>query len=241
MKKLTSHILLLLIGCLPLLSNAQNDVLTIHFKNMVGNNPLTLFEQTYNNKFNEPFTVNKFKYYIADLVIKGANKQVKVWHEPKLIDEEDSASKNITITAPNFQVNTIEFTIGVDSSYNVNGVQVGDLDPMKGMFWTWNSGYVYAKIEGQSDSSHAPSHYFSYHVGGYKNGENALRKVVLKTELNNVTKPPHEIIIEADALQWFSAEKDIKIGISPICHQPGFFALQLANNYQHMFHIGLIK
>lgn len=221
-------------------TNAQQKELYIQFKNVAGKSPLVLLEQTYTNAFSEPFTVNKFKYYIADLVLKGADKKLTVWKKPKLIDEADSASKTITIAQPNFIINSVEFTIGVDSSYNISGVQTDDLDPMKGMFWTWNTGYIYAKLEGQSDSSHAPSNYFSYHVGGYKTGENALRKVVLNLPANNL-QTLSTIVIEADILKWFKAANDIQISSYPLCHQPGALALKLSNNYQQMFQIADIK
>lgn len=220
--------------------HAQQKKLTLHFQNAVGNQALVLFEQTYSNVFLEPFTVNKFKYYIADFTLKGTNQTMTVWQKPKLIDEADSASKTITITQPNFIVSSIEFTIGVDSSYNVSGVQTDDLDPMKGMFWTWNTGYIYAKLEGQSDSSHAPSNYFSYHVGGYKTNENALRKVVLNLTANH-QQTLSTIVIEADVLKWFNAMNNIKISNAPVCHQPGKLALELANNYQQMFRIAEVK
>ena len=216
--------------------NAQEQQLHIQFKNVVGKQALVMFEQTYNNPFNEPFTVNKFRYYIADLTLKGTDKKITVWKKPRLIDEADSASKQFFTPIPKFQITSIEFTIGVDSSHNVNGVQTEDLDPIKGMFWTWNTGYIYAKLEGQSDSSHAPSNYFSYHVGGYKTGENVLRKVVLTIPANN-KQLLSTIVIEADILKWFNASNDIKISSSSLCHQPGDLAIKLANNYQYMFQI----
>lgn len=222
--------------CCPILSMAQGPVMRFHFKHTVGNKPLVLFEETYQNQFGEPFTVNKFRYYVADLVLKGIDKKITVWEKPRLIDEADSASKLFVIPVQKFQITSIEFTIGVDSIYNVSGTQTDDLDPMKGMFWTWNTGYIYAKLEGQSDSSHAPSNYFSYHVGGYKTGENTLRKVVLQIPANT-NKPLSEINIEADVLKWFKAVNEVKISNSPLCHQPGALAIKLANNYQYMFQI----
>ena len=37
--------------------------------------------------------------------------------------------------------------LGVDSLRNVTGVQTGALDPAMDMYWTWNTGYVMAKLE----------------------------------------------------------------------------------------------
>lgn len=240
MKKRFLYSIFLFIFCSLTQINAQEQQLLIQFKNVVGKQALVLVEQTYNNPFGEPFTVNKFRYYIADLTLKSADKKINVWKKPRLIDEADSASKAITIAQPNFVISSIEFTIGVDSSYNISGVQTDDLDPMKGMFWTWNTGYIYAKLEGQSDASHALSNYFSYHVGGYKSGENALRKVVLNVPSNN-NQQFSTIIIEADVLKWFKAANEIQISGSPVCHQPGKLALELANNYQYMFQIAEVQ
>jgi len=124
----------------------------------------------------------------------------------------------------------------VDSIKNVSGVQEGALDPMKGMFWTWKSGYIFAKLEGQSDSSHLPSHYFTYHIGGINQNENALRVVQLNIPVtyNQSKKIIH---IDANILQWFSSVHSIKIASTGYCHQPGALAVAIADNYSKMFSI----
>ena len=50
--------------------------------------------------------------------------------------------------------NSLSFLLGVDSMHNVSGAQTGALDPANDMFWTWNSGYVMAKMEGASPRLH---------------------------------------------------------------------------------------
>ena len=44
--------------------------------------------------------------------------------------------------------------------------QGGVLDPIRGMYWTWQAGYIHWKIEGQFLSG-AKSQ-FEYHIGGYR-------------------------------------------------------------------------
>jgi hypothetical protein len=121
----------------------------------------------------------------------------------------------------------------------MQGPQTGELDPMKGMFWTWNSGYIFAKLEGQSDSSHAPAHYFTYHIGGYKHIENAIRTVqlVIPKSSTNI----HKIVIDVDVLKWFNANHQLSIAHHPICHQPGKLATQFADNYSSMFSIAEVQ
>lgn len=45
------------------------------------------------------------------------------------------------------------FLLGTDSLANVSGALGGDLDPTKGMYWTWNSGYINVKLEGTAPMS----------------------------------------------------------------------------------------
>lgn len=218
----------------------ENTVIKLVHK--VGNQTLQLFTETYTNHFNEPFTVNKFKYYITDLKIEYDNgKKTYTYKKPHhLVMEDDSTTKTLFFDKALHHITSIQFLLGVDSVRNTSGVQTDDLDPMKGMFWTWNTGYIYAKLEGQSDSSKAPAHYFSYHVGGYKYFENAAKKIVLPVN-SSIQNSVQEIIIEADILKWFYGSNDIKIQQEPICHQPGKLALALADNYKNMFKVTEVK
>ena len=62
---------------------------------------------------------------------------------------------------------------------------------MLGMFWTWNSGYIYARLEGQSDSAKAPAHRFTWDIGGYKAAANAAREIVLAIPDSQADEGPH--------------------------------------------------
>jgi len=217
----------------------QQHLLTVFFQHTVGNQPLVLGE-TYKNPFGENMIINRFRYYVSNIVlIDNANKKHVLPNEYYLIDEADSASKIVTIKSPVATIKRIEFLLGVDSIRNVSGVQTGTLDPMKGMFWTWNTGYIFAKLEGTSDSSHAAAHAFSYHIGGYKPGENAARKIVLN--LPSANEHPSNIIISANINQWFQSTTNVHIAQTPVCHSTGTLALQIADNYSTMFTIAPIQ
>ena len=60
--------------------------------------------------------------------------------------------------------------LGVDSVLNYNGVHEGALDPINGMYWTWQTGYINCKLEGNiiCDSSRKS---FEYHIGGYSTND----------------------------------------------------------------------
>lgn len=210
--------------------------LTLHFKNKVGNDVLEL-GKSYKNPFGEDFIINKFKYYISNIfLVDNKGKSTQISKDYFLIDEADSASKNIQLLANISQIKAIYFLLGVDSIRNVSGVQTGTLDPMNGMFWTWNSGYIMAKLEGVSLAAKVPDNLFSLHVGGFKNGVSVAKQVRLEIP-NFKFQISNSITIEADINKWFQSTHTIKIAEHPICHSPGELAMKFADNYAAMFSI----
>jgi len=234
-----------LLLCMALISSfvispTHRRTVTIRFRNKVGSQELVLFNKTYTNSFGEPITITRFKYYVSHIRVAGSGqKERTLSHKTFLIDEADSASKTLVFTDDGTAFQTLSFQIGVDSILNVSGVQTGDLDPLKGMFWTWNSGYIFAKMEGVSDSAHAPAHSFSWDIGGYKSPSNVTRTIQLTVpaELTAASKPV--IVIDADLLKWFNASHAVKISEHPFCHQTGTLAMQIADNYANMFSVAL--
>jgi hypothetical protein len=208
----------------------------IQFVNTVGDSPLQLFDKTYTNPFGEPFELSKFKYYISHLsYVDEQGRTTNMDGNYFLVNEEDSGSKSITLASAS-AIRSISFMIGVDSMRNISGVQTGSLDPANGMFWTWNSGYIFAKLEGRSDSSRAPAHSFSWHIGGFKKNQNAARFVTLSIPVNGASSQG-ALIIRADVLAWFNAVHALRISQSPLCHQPGELAMKVADNFSQMFSV----
>jgi hypothetical protein len=237
MKKNIFYIILQLLFVLPFLGKAQNN-LTLEFNHLVGNKMLVLFDTTYHNSLNEPFVVNKFKYYVSNIVVYNKGKKVEN-NGYYLINTENSNSQTIQLKTATKNIDSIAFTIGIDSAKNAEGIQTGALDPMNGMYWTWNSGYIFAKLEGQSDSSKAASNYFNYHIGGYKHFENAIQTIHLKVVKSQ--EIIHKIMIDVDVLKWFNGKHSIAINKIANCVQPGDLAKQIAENYATMFSIKAVQ
>jgi len=150
------------------------------------------------------------------------------------VDEADSSSKKICLPSNISEIASIEFFVGVDSIKNCSGIQTGSLDPMLGMFWTWNTGYVFAKLEGASPSSSLPAHAFTYHIGGFRTGENALKTIRLAIPGKSL---PKDLQVKLDLNTWFSGAHNLLIAERPVCHSPGALALKFAANYAQMFSI----
>jgi len=123
-----------------------------------------------------------FRFYISDLRIT-ANK-TKHWKAPKrhyLIDFNSASAKEVILleTPQDFMNGQIEFVLGVDSKTSAGGIGEGALDPINGMYWTWQSGYINFKMEGVSNKSPARKNRFQLHLGGYRKPYNSNQKVVL--------------------------------------------------------------
>jgi hypothetical protein len=207
--------------------------LTIHFSFFVGEQPLRLSTASYKNPFGEPFSVDQYKYYISQIDVSGPDGvEQKVLTSPHLVDAADTSTLTLHLTTGIAPVTSIRFDIGVDSSAVSSGVPTGDLDPMLGMFWTWNTGYIFARLEGRSDSAHTAGHRFTWDVGGYRPGVEASREIVLPLGAG-----PRTIGIRANLLRWFDGKHPTHLSQSPNCHQPGTLAMQLADNYSTMFSI----
>lgn len=216
---------------------AVKHIVTISFQNKVGNADLHL-DSTYTDPFNEEFTVKQFKYYISNIqFIDDATKKTESFPAKYyLIDEANPSSKNIQLETTLENISEIKFLLGIDSIKNTSGIQTGSLDPAKGMFWAWNTGYVMAKLEGISPVANTAQHSFSWHIGGYKKNEKTSRLIALTT-YNSASSSNNSIIINADAAKWFTGMHDIKISANPFCHEPGELAVSIADNYSGMFSI----
>jgi hypothetical protein len=215
--------------------------LNLNFNAVVDAVPLE-YGKTYYNLFLEPYSVKTFKYYISDLELlnNDSDKVYKVAVDNYfLIDESAAATSTIAVKAPSNKYDHIAFTIGVDSIRNVSGAQTGALDPGNGMFWTWNSGYIMAKLEGNSPLSTEVDNRIQYHIGGFKAADNVLKKIVLpfpaNTSLDFAPNASATITITANVNAWFNNPNDLHIAQVPVSMTPGDLSQKIAANYSKMF------
>ncbi len=132
----------------------------------------------YSNSLNDSFTVSKLNYYISNIKLKYADGTVFSEPESYHLNKHLQGITTFTINkVPEGSYTAIEFIIGVDSARNVSGAQTGALDETQGMFWDWNTGYVFFKLEGYSKTTANPiPKDYSIHVGGFSGTNNCLQK-----------------------------------------------------------------
>jgi hypothetical protein len=105
------------------------------------------------------------RFYVSNFTFYSNNKLVSEQKGAFLIDLENLES--LQLSFPISGADSVRFNLGIDSSTNVAGILDGDLDPIKGMYWTWNSGYINSKVEGTFTKTNGVKIPFEYHLGGY--------------------------------------------------------------------------
>jgi len=215
-------------------------VVVIKFNSYVGNTPLKLDSITYKNELDQPYTVSKFRYYIGNIALNTKEKEMGFPRMYKLIDEADSDSQKLILHFPSAYLKeefiNLSFILGVDSEHNCSGAQSGVLDPINGMFWTWNTGYIFLKMEGQSAASKSPGHLLEFHIGGYKAPYNCVRQVKLtfKKPLMLDGVVADTINVKVDLSQLFKAHTTVDF--SKLSSVTDFHnSTTIADNYQAMF------
>lgn len=144
----------------------------------------------------DSITVETLKFYISSVQLNYEDGSRSI--EPNsfhLLDIENSKSLIIkSLNAKNKPIKSISFNIGIDSITNISGAMGGDLDPTKGMYWTWQSGYVNFKLEGKSKYCNTKNNEFQFHLGGYQFPYNTLQNIALSIN----TKDKVEVLIDVD-------------------------------------------
>ena len=231
-----------LAGCRKEKSTAGNATLNIEIEHMAAGSTMVLNTDV-QTPLGEPVRYTVFKYYLSHVALQkddGSRETLPVSYH--LVDESVSSSKSIAFVIPTGSYKSLIFTMGVDSARNVSGVQEGALDPANGMFWTWNSGYIMAKMEGKSPLSTAPLQNITFHIGGFRQANSVLRTV----ELPFPSATVHEgkslaITLSANVDKWWNGKSDIHIGSATVIMEPGDAAMKMADNYATMFTINSVQ
>jgi hypothetical protein len=81
-------------------------------------------------------------------------------HQYYLVDAEDTSSFALPFSGDSL-------IIGMDSLSNTAGILTGPYDPLLGMYWAWNTGYIQLKVSGEFTND-LTIKTFEYHIGGYR-------------------------------------------------------------------------
>lgn len=161
---------------------------SVEFDNIVGERTLTLNNtgSPYTNAAGEKFTISQLQYFISNIkvtTVEGKTYTVNQDDSYFLINGGDKSTRFAKVQVPEGDYTSLTFTVGVDSLRSTMpvGKRTGVLDPAAGgghdqggMYWGWNAGYIFFKMEGNSnvisdDVNGDPTgkKQFKYHIGGF--------------------------------------------------------------------------
>lgn len=222
------------------------------FENYVGNELLVMNSvglpasaYPYVNANGDSFNVSLYKYYVTNIrFIKSGGGEYAEPESYHLINQAEPSSFSFNIgDIPEGSYTSVKVLLGVDSTRNVSGAQTGDLDPLKDMFWTWNSGYIMAKIEGKSATSDKPDKSIVFHLGGFSGVYSVLREVTLPFPQDLVVKKgvTNVITFKSDLLKWFTAPNLIDFAMVNNVMNPGKTAYDLSMNYRNSLSVTKVE
>ncbi|MFY0672599.1 MAG: hypothetical protein JXQ87_04315 [Bacteroidia bacterium] len=154
------------------------------------------------------YVLEKVKFYVADFkVYKNQEIVLDFDNSSFLFDFSNTSQENIQFPS-SLKFDSVSFTLGIDSATNCSGAYGGDLDPTKGMYWSWQSGYINFKLEAKSVENHSD---LIYHLGGYKKGELCTQQVGFKMKGCS----DHEIELNVDEVLDHFLNQGIEKLMSP--------------------------
>jgi hypothetical protein len=206
--------------------------LQFHFK---FDNASLKTNQSYISKQQDTMQIDVFRFYVSDIQIQFADDTFLKSDTKHLVDLDMPASQQISLGLNRKkEIKKIIFSVGVDSLASVSGALSDDLDPAKGMYWAWQSGYINIKIEGTSSSCKTRKNAFQFHLGGYLKPNNAMRVVEIPMLKSQTPNPISNIILNADLAKLVD-EIDLKTTNSIMI--PGKPAMKIADIATKIFSI----
>jgi hypothetical protein len=193
---------------------SKNGSVSIVFKNTIDGLPIEKDKLVYSNAAGNKYSVSLLKYYITNAVLVQEDGTEYKLNNYDLIDEFDKPNFS-TIEAGNIpggHYTKLKFYVGLDKIRNHEGAQDGDLDPLYNMIWTWNTGYIFLKHEGQLITPTNDTVVMQYHIAT----DDALRKVELPIHLT-VEGNPVQLNLQFDLNKIYNAPV-VDINTQPIMH-----------------------
>ncbi|NIJ55361.1 MbnP family protein [Dyadobacter arcticus] len=228
--------------------------ITLEFDNVVGDKNLVLSGPSNTNAFGEDFVITKFNYFISNIKLLRSDGTSHVIPQDSsyfLIQEDNKESQFIKLkNVPVGDYSGVEFMVGVDSLRSTSPIEKrkGVLDPggtmEDGMYWAWNSGYIFLKMEGTSSKATSANGKFYYHIGlfGGFDTKTVNNTRIVKLEFGSskasvTAEEVPEVHLLVDALKVFNGPgTNLSIAQNnTVMSQQAAKSQEIANNYAKMF------
>jgi hypothetical protein len=236
----------MLAASLTLLSGCKKDsdslatTSSVNFtvENMAGTQDLALNNTVASTAAGEKFTVSTFEYYLSNIVFTKSDGTTYAAPDTYyLVDQAKPTS--LSFAVPNVPIGDytgVSFIVGVDAQktgLTDPSTFTGDLNQANNMYWTWNSGHIFMKLEGTITSGSAPKP-LTCHIGGYTAPYNAI--VTAAPTFNGaklLVRADHtpEIHLMANVVKIFDGPTPITLSTFTGAHMPSTQSVQIAQNY----------
>lgn len=209
---------------------AQQGTATLQLRPLFNAQPVVPGRLVLNPKTNDSLRIDVLRFYISGIRFYSHDTLVATDSLYHLVDMEHPVSLRIACTFSHPLIfDRVKFNIGVDSLTNVSGVSGGDLDPTRGMYWAWQSGYINFKLEGYSPLCKTRHQKFQYHLGGYIAPWATLQQVEMHSPAGS-----NELQLEMHLDTFFNA---LDFSTCSEVMSPGEQALKLSAQLPSLFRI----
>jgi len=245
----------ILTACDPPKRVEQSGSFAVELEHIFGDTPLKI-GNSYTNSSNETFTLNTFNYFLSNFALEKQDGSLYTAPQEEsyfLIKLSEGSNPMLMFrNIPIGEYKSISFLVGVDSLRNTMepARRTGDLDVggrAEGMYWNWNTGYIFLKMEGTSNVvPDAQDKRFYFHIGGYGGYSaptiNNLRKITINFSQENLKIASGKsamLHLKVDASKIFSTPHTISIANNPnVMFSP--FSAKIADNYANMFSLDFV-
>jgi hypothetical protein len=236
------------------LNTDSKATLAIEFDNIVGGQNLQLSTGTYTNASGESYSISLLQYFISNISVKKADGTIYTVPQDSsyfLIKESDPTTRFAKVKVPEGEYSSITFVLGVDSLRNTMDIskRTGVLEPSgdmeSGMYWGWNSGYIFFKMEGispQAPLDPTGQNKFRYHIGGFGGYSaptiNNIRSFTIDLTAGGVAKVrsgrESNVHLMVDIAKVFNGSTALSIAANSTVMFSAYSA-NIANNFSGMF------
>jgi hypothetical protein len=141
---------------------------TLVVKHTAGASQFTINGEAIQLQNGNSLVVSNLAYYISNIgLVSVKGDTVRDRYKIRLVRgsaTSDSALIQID-SVPVDSYKAVVMNVGVPRIYNMSTDQVGDLDISNGMAWSWDTGYKFILLEGNTPIPGSPSAPLIYHVG----------------------------------------------------------------------------
>ena len=222
----------------PIASMEQN--LALHIHSNVGIHEAN-FDSTFQTASGRNFTIEDYRMYVSDIVlIKNEGSEFPITGKVILTNPETDEYDLGKVPVGNYR--GFRFQIGLDSLVNHADPSVYPAtDPLSvqtpSIHWSWNSGYIFWKVEGKVDTTIAQNGPvnvdYLYHIGT----DAMKRPIDFSTDGFSVISGQDQIVhLEFDLLEALSNVDMTNELITHTMDNPSI-AVKIADNWQAAFSV----